>query len=428
MITLVIGTQWGDEGKGKFIDIFAEKSDIVARYNGSGGAAHTVVNKYGKFWLHLLPCGVFYPNTKILITNGVMIEPELLLKEINDVEKAGISLKNRLFISPRCHLVFPYHKMLDRATNALFAKDAKTSPTTGRGNGPVHADKISYQGIRIYDLLDKKRFVERLKIAVVLKNKFIQALGGESINYKEVLAQYNEYAKKLKPYIRETLFILEDAVKKNKNILFEGVNGLFLDNDWGAYPHVTAVSILPSDVLRGSGINPYLSKHKIVGVAKAYMTRVDNGECPLPTEWTDLKEAKEFRDKAHEYAASGRPRRLAWFDAEVVKASHKLCNFDFLCLTRLDTLTGLKRVKICKGYKYKNKKISYFDGDAELYRKVKPLYEELDGWTGNLNACKLYDDLPGNTKKFIERIEQLTKIPVKYISVGAEREAVIKKC
>lgn len=428
MIQLVIGSQWGDEGKGKFIDNFAEKSDVVVRYNGSGGAAHTVVNKFGLFRLHLLPCGVFDPKITVLITNGVMVEPELLLKEIAEVERVGIKLKGRLFISPRCNLVFPYHKILDGATNAFFAGQSKKSPTTGRGNGPVHADKVSYQGIRIYDLIDKKRFKKRLEVAIYIKNKFIQSLGGQPLDYKKILNDYLVFAKKLKQYIRETLPILEKAVKNNKRILVEGVNGIFLDNDWGVYPYVTAASVLPSDFIRGAGINPYLGKYEIVGIAKAYMTRVDNGECPLPTEWPEGEKTKEFRDRNNEYGAgTGRPRRIAWFDTEVVKISHRLCHFNYLCLTRLDSLTGLKKIKVGIGYKYRGKKVNYLDGDAEFYRKVKPVYEELDGWSENISVITKYGDLPKSVRKYVERIEKLVNVPIKYLSIAANREAVIKR-
>ncbi len=428
MIQLIVGTQWGDEGKGKFIDNFAKDSDVVVRYNGSGGAAHTVVNKYGLFRLHLLPCGVFDPKIIALITNGVMIEPELLLKEIADVEKAGVNLKGRLFISPRCNLVFPYHKVLDGATNAMFAGKSKKSPTTGRGNGPVHADKVAYQGIRIYDLLDRKRFKKRLEVAVHIKNKFIQSLGGQPVDYKKILHDYSVFAQKLKPYIRETLPILEKAIKNNKRILVEGVNGLFLDNDWGAYPYVTAASVLPSDFIRGAGINPYINKHEVVGIVKAYMTRVDNGECPLPTEWPDTKGTKEFRDRNNEYGAgTGRPRRIAWLDTEVIRTSHRLCHLSYLCLTRLDSLAGLKKIKIGTGYTYRGKRVDYLDGDAEFYRKFKPVYEELDGWEENLKGVKKYDDLPKNVRKYVEKIEKLVGVPIKYLSTGAERDAVIKR-
>ncbi len=424
--TIIIGTQWGDEGKGKFVDYFSKTSDAVIRYNGSGGAAHSVINKFGSFKLHLLPCGVFYPHTQILITNGVVIEPELLLKEIDDVEKQGIRLNNRLFISPRCHLVFPYHKILDRMTNAAFSADKKTSPTTGRGNGPVNADKISYQGIRIYDLMDVNRFKDRLKTAMTIKNKFIMSLGGEPLEYKEVLETYLNYGKKLKPYIRETLPLLEKSSKKH--LLFEGVNGVFLDNDWGAYPYVTTASTMPTEILRGSGFNPYLVAHKIIGIAKAYMTRVDNGECPLPTEWEENSATKSFRDAANEYGAgTGRPRRISWFDAEVVKTSHRLCHFDFLCITRLDTLAGLKKIKIGKGYTYNGKKVSYLDGDAEFYRKVKPVYEETDGWKEDISAIKKYEDLPKNIKIYLSRIEKLVNIPIKFVSTGPGRDQVVKK-
>lgn len=428
MIKVIIGTQWGDEGKGKFVDYFAQKAKIVARYNGSGGAAHSVINNYGKFKLHLLPSGIFSPKTKVMITNGVVVEPELLLSEIRAVEKAGIKVKGRLFISPRCHLVFPYHKILDSLTNALFASDQKTSPTTARGNGPVNADKISYQGIRIYDLVDEKRFRKRLQVAINLKNKFIKTLGGEEVNYQEILSKYLAYAKLLKRYIYETLALLEKAVVKGEEILFEGVNGFFLDNDWGAYPFVTTASILPTEVSRGSGINPYLSKHEIIGVAKAYMTRVDNGECPLPTEWREGPETKAFRDMAGEYASgTGRPRRIAWFDAEVVKTCHRLCHLDYLCLTRLDTLAGLKKLKICYSYQYKNKKVSYLDGDAEFYRRVKPKYIELEGWNEEISNYKKYAELPKNVRVYIETIEKLLGVRIKYISVGPNRNQTIQR-
>ncbi len=428
MNTVVIGSQWGDEGKGKIVDLLAKKADLVVRYNGSGGAAHTVVNKFGQFKLHLLPSGIFSPKTKVLITNGVVVEPELLLKEIGEAEKAGIKVKGRLFVSPRCHLVFPYHKILDGLTNALFSADRKTSPTTGRGNGPVNADKISYQGIRIYDLLDKNRFADRLKTAVGIKNKFIKALGGKGVSFGEIQRNYLRYMRKMKPYIKETLPILEEAVKNKKNILFEGVNGVWLDNDWGVYPYVTTASILPTEIGRGSGINPFLYKNfKIIGIAKAYMTRVDNGECPLSSEWPEGVKTKQFRDKNNEYGSgTGRPRRICWFDSEVVKFSHRLCHFDYLCLTRLDTLSGLAKLKICTGYSYQGRKVSYLDGDAEFYRKVKPVYKELDGWQEDISGCRKYRDLPQNVKKYIELIEKLTGLAIKLIGVGPERQQIIK--
>ena len=427
-IKIILGTQWGDEGKGKFVDYFSSTCDVVARYNGSGGAAHTVSNKYGTFKLHLLPCGIFSKETKVLITNGVVVEPELLLNEIAQAEKAGIKLKGRLFISPRCHLVFPYHKLLDRATNALYAGASKTSPTTGRGNGPVNADKISYQGIRIYDLLDTKRFAKRLAVSVQIKNKFIVSLGGEPLKYQDIYKNYIAYRKTLLPYIKETLPELENSLKANKNVLFEGVNGFLLDNDWGAYPYVTTASILPTEVARGSGINPYLYKNEVIGIAKAYMTRVDNGECPLPSEWQEDKNTKAFRDKNSEYGSgTGRPRRICWFDTEVIKFAHRLSHYDYLCLTRLDSLAGLKKIKLCVGYTLHGKKTDYLDGDAEFYRKVKPVYEEMEGWSEDLSSITNYRDLPLNVQKYIEKIEKECQIPIKYISVGPNRNQTIKR-
>lgn len=362
-----------------------------------------------------------------MITNGVAVEPQLLLSEINSVEQLGIKLKGRLFISPRCHVVFPYHKILDKLTNTLYAADKKTSPTTGRGNGPVNADRISYQGIRIYDILNANYFAKRLKIATEIKNKFILSLGGEPCRYEELYNSYVEDINKLKPYLKETLPILENNIINKKTIIFEGVNGLFLDNDWGAYPYVTTASVLPTDIARGSGINPYHINHEIIGIAKAYMTRVDNGECPLPTEWEENKETKKFRDQANEYGSgTGRPRRISWFDTEVIKFTHRLCKLDYLCLTRLDTLSGIKKLKIGIGYLLNGKKVNYLDGDAEFYREVKPVYLEMKGWDENIKSIKRYKDLPNIIKIYIKVIEKYTQLSVKYISTGADRDAVIK--
>lgn len=424
-IKIISGGQWGDEGKGKFVDLFSQKSDFTVRYNGSGGAAHSVINSYGSFKLHLLPCGVFNKKTISLITNGVVIEPELLLKEIKEVESSGINLKNRLFISPRCHLVFPYHKNIDKLINAQFAKN-KESPTTGRGNGPVNADRISYIGIRIIDVLNKDEFKFKLARQVELKNRIIQSLSGEVLDYKEIYERYNSYINLLKPYLADTLTILEKAVTSNKNIIFEGVNGFMLDNDWGMYPYVTTASTLPTEVTRGSGINPYLYKNEVIGIIKAYMTRVDNGECPLPSEWPENEETKRFRDAANEYGSgTGRPRRICWFDTEVVKLANRLSHYNYLCLTRLDTLSGISRLKICIGYTINGKKVSIYDGDAEYYRLLKPIYIEMKGWSDDLSTIKKYSSLPINTRKYIETIEKLLKIPIKYISTGPKREMII---
>jgi adenylosuccinate synthase len=424
--TIIIGTQWGDEGKGKFVDIFSKNAKAVVRYNGSGGAAHTVVNKYGTTKLHLLPCGVFNPKTKIFITNGVAIEPELLIKEIEDVKKMGIKLDSRLYISPRCHLVFPYHKILDKLTNALYAMDQKTSPTTGRGNGPVNADRISYQGIRLYDLFNRENFTKRLKVAVLVKNKFINSLGGNEVSYQEIYDTYLKYFNILRPYITETLPLLEKSIAKKEYVLFEGVNGFLLDNDWGAYPFVTTASVLPSDIARGAGVSPQRFDHEVVGIAKAYMTRVDNGECPLPTEWEENADTKKFRDMANEYGSgTGRPRRICWFDTEVLKTTHRFCNLDYLCLTRLDTLRGIKKIKIGIGYVYKGKKVNYLDGDAEFYRLVQPVYKEFKGWDEDISKIKKYKDLPQNVRIYVEAIEKLVGVQIKYISTGPKREEVV---
>ena len=423
--SVIVGAQWGDEGKGKLIDYLAQKADMVVRYNGSGGAAHTVVNEKGTFKLHLLPCGVFNKKARILITNGVVIEPELLLSEIELVEKAGFLLKNRLIISPRCHLVFPYHKILDKAVGDLFAKTGK-SPTTGRGNGPVNADRITYTGIRLYDLYDKKYFAQRLKTATTLKNKFITALGGVPVEYQAMYTAALDFFKKVKPYIRETLPVVNSYLQREKNVIFEGVNGVMLDNDWGAYPYVTTASTLPSYIAQGAGVDLKNTKYKVIGCAKAYMTRVDNGECPLPSEWEENQATKDFRDRANEYGSgTGRPRRIAWFDVEVLKFVNKLCAFDELLLTRLDTLAGIPKIKICTGYTYQGKKVTYLDGDAQFYRKVKPVYLEMPGWNEDISSCKKFSQLPTNVKRYVKKIEQLVGVRIKFIANGPKRENLI---
>ncbi|MBI3980885.1 adenylosuccinate synthase [Candidatus Microgenomates bacterium] len=423
--TIIVGSQWGDEGKGKLIDYLAQKADFVVRYNGSGGAAHTVVNEHGTFKLHLLPCGAFSKKTKLLITNGVVIEPELLLSEIEMVEKAGFNLKNRLTISPRCHLVFPYHKILDKAVGDLFAKTGK-SPTTGRGNGPVNADKITYTGIRLYDLYDANYFSERLETSVTVKNKFIEALGAIPVDYSSIKTATLDFFAKIKPYLAETLPLVNQALAKGQKVIFEGVNGVMLDNDWGAYPYVTTASTLPSYIAQGAGVALKKIKYQVIGSAKSYMTRVDNGECPLPSEWEENQTTKDFRDRANEYAAgTGRPRRIAWFDTEVLKFTNRLCSFDQLFLTRLDTLSGFKKLKICVGYTYQGKKVTYLDGDAQFYRKVKPVYLTLDGWSEDISICTKFSDLPINVKRYVKKIEQLVGIKVKYIANGPKRENLI---
>ncbi len=421
-VTIVVGSQWGDEGKGKIVDYLSQGADFVVRFHGGPNAGHTVINNYGTFRMHLVPSGIFNPKTKGVLANGEVIDPQVLLEEIEMLGKAGINLAGKLFISPRCHIIMPYHKVLDKLFDE--AKGGRKTATTGRGIGPVHADKVSYYGIRIADLYNPAILSDKLKISVNIKNKILKAFGAEVFSYEEIRKTLNAFARKISPYVKETYGILNTAVENNKNILFEGAHGLFLDNDWGTYPYVTASSTVTGQILAGSGVSPKKIT-KAVGVAKAYITRVDTGECPVPTE-IQGKLGEFIREKGHEYGATtGRPRRIAWFDTNLVKFSGRINDLTELAMTRLDTLGGVPKVKICTGYLYRGKKVDYLSGDAEFLRKVKPIYEEFEGWTEDISSCKKYELLPKNVRKYIERVEKLVGVPVKYVSVGAERDKLI---
>lgn len=420
--SIVFGAQWGDEGKGKIVDLLSQKSNYAVRFHGGNNAGHTVINKYGTFKMHLVPSGMFTPKVKGVIASGVVLDLKTLIEEIDSLKKAGIKVSGRLFVSQRCHIIMPYHRVLDKILDE--AKGSRKTATTGRGIGPVHSDKVSYNGIRISDLLNKDIFEEKLKVALNVKNKIIKALGEKELDFDEVNKEYSNYRDIIRPYVTETFTLLNRAVLKNEKILFEGAHGVFLDNDWGTYPFVTASSVLPSNIAQGAGVNPRNLKH-IVAVAKAYATRVDNGECPVPTE-IEGELANIIREKGHEYGATtGRPRRIAWFDVELLKFTKQITDFNQLAITKIDMLSGLKKIKLCKAYKLNGKKINYIDVDAEILRKVKPVYEELPGWNENITKIRKYSALPKNCKKYIERIEQLVGVKAKYISVGANREETI---
>ncbi|MBI2036106.1 adenylosuccinate synthase [Candidatus Microgenomates bacterium] len=421
MVTIVIGAQWGDEGKGKIVDFFAKQADYVVRFNGGNNAGHTIINKYGKFANHLVPAGIFHKKAVSLITNGVVVDPEVLILEIETIKKAGIDLNNRLFLSPRCHLILPYHKALD----ALYeqAKGKGKTGTTGRGIGPAYADKVSYNGIRIADLLDDKIFAEKLKFQLDLKNKIIQALGGKPLFYNQIYKEYLDLGKRLKPYARETFTILNEAMDKKKNIIFEGAQGVFLDNDWGTYPFVSASSVVSGNATAGAGIPPQ-KIGRIVGVAKAYATRV--GEGPFPTELFD-KDGEKLRKEGKEFGTTtGRPRRCGWFDSELIRFAARLNGFTEIILTKLDILDGFAKIKICTGYRLNGKSVNYVDGDSLFLAKIKPVYQEIKGWKMTTAGIKRFADLPKQAKDYIKTIEELVGVRISYISNGAKSHEIVK--
>jgi adenylosuccinate synthase len=418
-VTVIIGSQWGDEGKGKAIDYFARDADFVARYNGGNNAGHTVVNEYGTFKIHLVPSGVFYPHTQCLMGGGMVIDPAVLLEEIGALNRAGLKIEKRLRLSQRAHLILPYHKMLD----GLYedAKGAGATGTTRRGIGPAFADKISYNGLRFADFISGT-FDERLRVQLSLKNKIIAALGGSALDYETVRAEYWNYYEQLKPYITELAPIVHKGLAQNKNFLLEQAMGSLLDPDWGTYPFVTASTTLASAATAGLGIPPRKIS-RVVGVTKAYTTRVGAG--PLPTELANDHPVKpQLTETA---ATTGRTRRAGWLDIEIIKFSAQINGTDALFVTKLDTLSGIDELQICVGYTLDGKAVHYADLDAARLARVEPVYRFFKGWRQDIRGVRKFVDLPKNAQRYIKAIEKLAGVPVRYIGNGPEREAVIKR-
>jgi len=420
-LNVVIGAQWGDEGKGKIIDYLSERSDYVIRFHGGNNAGHTVINKFGKFALHLVPSGIFHPKTKVIIGNGVVIDLQILLEEIKMLEKCKISLKNKLFISPRCHLIMPYHKLLDSLHEK--AKGKGKTGTTGRGIGPTYSDKVSYNGIRVADLMNSKSFSKKLKIQLSIKNKILKTLGAIQLNQKSIEKVFFDFREKIKLYVREPFSLIQNAIKNKKNILLEGAQGTLLDNDWGTYPFVTGSTVLTGGINAGAGI-PINKLDNIIGIAKAYLTRV--GEGPFPTELAeDL--GKKLRTVGGEFGATtGRPRRCGWLDIELLKFACYINGFTKLAITKLDVLDNFPEIKICTHYTLRGKKVNYADGDANFLAKVKPVYKTFKGWGKPTKGITKYNNLPLEVKEYIKEIEKLTGVKIKYISTGAKRQEIIK--
>jgi len=419
-VTAVIGSQWGDEGKGKVVDFLAESADYVARFNGGNNAGHTVINEFGTFKIHLVPSGIFAQKTTGLIGGGVVIDPAVLLDEIESLNQAGVGLDGRFWVSPRSHLIMPYHKILDGLYEE--AKGAGATGTTRRGIGPVFADKVSYNGIRWTDFTSDM-FESRLKVQLELKNKIIIALGGEALSFDEVRAAYRGYYARMKPYLRELFPLVQDGLKADKHFLLEQAMGTFLDTDWGTYPFVTASTTIPSAASAGLGIPPrYLTR--VVGVTKAYTTRVGGG--PLPTEIHDT--ASQVYQKFGETAATtGRTRRVGWLDLEIVKTAVALSGVTELCLTKLDVLSGLEEIQVCTGYKLNGQPVSYAELDAYSLDKVDLQYQTVKGWNEDISTARSFEDLPQRARDYVQMIESATGTPVKWIGVGPEREATIHR-
>ena len=421
-VVAVIGAQWGDEGKGKVVDLLAEEARVVVRFSGGDNAGHTVVNRYGEFKLHLIPSGIFSPRATSIIGNGVAINPGVLLDEIDQLNQRGVDT-SRLIISDRAHLVMPYHLLLDGLEEEM--RGGKAIGTTRKGIGPAFADKIARLGIRTGDLLDREVFRERLHFILNYKNTILTKVYGASpLSEDEVYRQYCQYGERLTPCIRETTVLLEEAIKRGEMVLLEGAQGTLLDPDFGTYPYATSSSPLSGGSCLGAGLGP-ARIDQTLGVFKAYCTRVGGG--PMPTELAD-ETGNLIREQAHEYGTTtGRPRRCGWFDAIAARFSTRINAFTQVAVTRLDVLDILPSLKICVGYELDGKPIDYFPASAAALDRCQPIYEELPGWQVPTSEARQYDQLPALARRYIDRLEELIGCPVSLISVGMRREQSIFK-
>jgi adenylosuccinate synthase len=419
-VTLIIGTQWGDEGKGKIVDYYAEKSDYVVRFQGGNNAGHTIKVRDKLYKLHLTPSGVIRGKIGI-IGNGVVVDPQVLLQEMENLENNGI--KPKILISDRANVIMPYHKLLDGAEEQYLGK--KSIGTTKRGIGPCYSDKIARRGIRISDLLDKNTLEEKLKVLLPIKQKTLELYGiREKIELKEILESYSEYGKKLSPFVTDTSTKLQKAIKEGKEILLEGAQGSMLDIDFGTYPYVTSSNTIAGGACTGAGISPK-QIDKIIGVVKAYTTRVGSG--PMPTELKD-EIGKHLQEKGGEFGTTtSRPRRCGWLDLVVLRHACNISGVTNLAITKLDVLDGLDTIKVCTHYVYNNEKIDYFPSNISILEKCKPVYKEFKGWESLDKNSRKFSDIPKEAQDYLNFIENSLNIPINIVSIGAEREETIKK-
>ncbi|HWP28274.1 MAG TPA: adenylosuccinate synthase [Chloroflexota bacterium] len=422
-VIAIVGGQWGDEGKGKIVDLLASRAQMAIRAQGGDNAGHTVVNPQGRFALHLVPAGIFNPSTVCVIGTGVALNPAILLAELDALHARGVSTHN-LLISERAHLVMPYHLLLDRAEEA--SRGAQRIGTTGRGIGPCYVDKVARLGLRAGDLRDPAGFRAKLAFAIERKRAIradIAAIADDPAWDVDAVAEaYLGYAERLAPYITEVVPIVNAAVNSGQTIIIEGAHGTLLDPDYGTFPYVTSSSPTVQGLCLGAGIGPSRLT-KAVGVFKAYCTRVGAG--PFPTELTDEIGAL-IRERAHEYGTTtGRPRRCGWFDAVAGRHAVQVNGFDSLALTRLDILDPLDRIRVCVAYELDGQRIDYFSGLPSVLERCRPIYEELPGWQTPTEGCTRYEDLPPAARAYVERLETLLGAPIDLIGVGAERGQTI---
>ena len=417
----VVGVQWGDEGKGKIIDMLSSFADVIVRFQGGANAGHTIVAGSNKVILHLVPSGILHEGKYCIIGNGVVLDPEVLEKEINDLKSSGFMKDDKKFmISGLAHLIMPYHKKLDMLKESRIEKKIGT---TGRGIGPAYEDKVSRTGIRVIDLLDKKVFSEKVKENLEIKNFLIKRYyKDEPFKAREIIKNYDRYRKIFKKYSGDTASFLHKCIEKDKKMLFEGAQGTYLDIDHGTYPFVTSSNTISGNIASGSGVPP-LCINSVIGICKAYTTRVGGG--PFPTELLD-ETGEKMRDLGGEYGATtGRPRRCGWFDAVIAKRAIKLNGITGLSITKLDVLDGFDKIKICTKYRVGDKVFDEPPMDVNIFYESKPVYEEMPGWDTPVKGIRTYGDLPLNAKSYLKRLEELIQAKIDIISTGPERENTI---
>lgn len=421
-VIAVVGTQWGDEGKGKVIDILARHADVVARFQGGNNAGHTVVVRGEKFVFHLIPCGILYPKKICVIGNGVVVDPKALLEEIEYAKAKGLEMNGRLFVSENAQVIMPYHRLMDEAKEKK-AGSGKIG-TTHKGIGPAYADKTGRTGIRMIDLLDVETFAGKLKENLNEKNFLLERYYKlPKVNFDSVMREYRVYAKKIKSFVADASALINDAVDKGKNVLLEGAQGALLDVDFGTYPYVTASNPTAGGACTGLGVGPG-KIHKVIGVTKAYCTRI--GEGPFPTEFPgDL--CQEVREKGNEYGSTtGRPRRCGWYDALVVNHAVRINGIQEMVVTKLDVLDYMKTVKIATAYRLNGKTLHRFPSLLRHCEKVKPVYEEQTGWNKSTRGITSFKSLPGEAVAYLKRLEELSGVKISMISVGFQREEYIQ--
>jgi len=419
---VVVGAQWGDEGKGKVVDIYTEYADDIVRFQGGNNAGHTLVVGKETVVLHLIPSGILHEGKRCIIGNGVVLDPQVFIKEITKLKESGrLQDDSALLLSESLHIIMPYHKRIDIAREAKSGD--KKIGTTGRGIGPCYEDKIGRRGIRLMDLINQEAFERKLNEFLPEKNFLLSnLLDGEPCSFDEVVAEYKAYADVLKKYVADTSLILDKDLKNGKKILFEGAQGTLLDIDHGTYPYVTSSSTCSGGAATGSGVSPR-QIHEVIGISKAYITRVGSG--PFPTELMDETGEKLRRIGGEFGATTGRPRRCGWFDAMIIRYAVRVNGMSGIALTKLDVLSDFDTIKVCTGYMLNGQMLETLPAALESFENCQPVYEELPGWGVDITEVKAYEDLPENAKSYVRRLEELAGCPIVMVSVGPRRDQTI---